>query len=131
MVISFGVVQEPENVVSVTPNPPEGATVKSVYVTRKVTVYGIQEQEIDSLSTLNTSMNVYLTLALTVLFFGLSPIVNAAFSDKLNDSGRLALYYVTPLCALISLGFFFMCWHASATRASTWKRIKDQSTHVG
>lgn len=111
-------------------NAPVGATVSSSYLAREVPVYGIQEQEIEMISSLNAQASTYFSLSSAIIALALSPIINAPFVEKMTDIAKLACYLFSPLCILIAAVFVFLGVSAVKTRDSTWDRIKRQSRPV-
>ena len=105
----------------------QGATIQSTYLTRDIPVYGIQEHEVESLSTLNTQAASYFSAASALVAFGLSIAVNAAFYDTLTPMAIVALKVIMPICLLVALAFFLMGRYARKRGNDVWSRIKAQS----
>lgn len=107
--------------------PLHGAIIQSTYVTRDITVYGIQEQEVESLATLNTQTSLCFSAASSFMTFGLGIGVNAVFADTLTPVAKIVLKLVMPICCVIAVIFAVMGWYARKRGNDTWSRIKSQS----
>jgi len=116
-----------EEATGISVQSPTGATVISNYLRREIPVYGIQEHEVEMLSTLTTQSSAYFSLASFIFALASAPVFNAIFTDKLSDVAKLACYYFAPVGFVMAFVFLILGIIAVRTGASTWTRIKNQS----
>lgn len=105
---------------------PQGSVVTNSYVERTVTVYAIHEPEVDTLTTLNGLVNLFLVIGTLALSLPIGLSLNGLFSAPLPNTGQAiaVLWWIgviaAGVCGLITVGAF---WR----RSSVWRKIKEQS----
>jgi hypothetical protein len=111
-------------------SPPYGATMHPNYMGRTMTTYPVSEPEMEQISILSAQVTTRFSLATLLLGLGASIWTNAIFVNEMTAEGKVASLYVAP--ALIA--FAVLCaiggLIARRNRASTWQRIKNESTPV-
>jgi hypothetical protein len=107
-----------------------GATIRSTYVKREVTVYGIHEYEANTLSYLNTQSTLFFSTGTAFLGYAVAIWTNAAFTAQRPLSGQAALDYVAPILCIATGCFYFAGIISTIKSISTWRRIKRQSRPI-
>ena len=109
---------------------PVGSQLEPVYTSRKMTLYSLNESEIQTVSDLSDRATLAYSLSSFLISQGFAIHISAAFSDSLNAAGELAVSYVSPL--LLILGFVALIWGLAATRkrGRFWSNIKANSRNV-
>jgi hypothetical protein len=111
-------------------NPPLqiGSSLVPLYVERQMKVYAVTEGEVESLSTLNAQTTIFYSVGSFLASAAISIWVNAVFYTEIPPAALVAKYIVAPLVLLVSSAFFFLGWHATRSRRSTWEVLKRESS---
>ena len=112
-----------ENKPPLTADISTGAVVRTTYVERQMRAYAVYEDEVASLSYLNTQATIFFAIASALISFAVGIWTNAAFSTGLTPAGELAARYVS--WGLLGLGLIFAAvgGHALYARVRQWENI--------
>lgn len=105
-----------------------GATILTAYTEREVKAFPIFENELESLSFLNTMTLVFFSVGSAFVSFAIGIWTNAAFADKLTPEGIVAAKYGAPLLCVLSLAAYVLGIIAMFSRSSQWAKIKAHAT---
>ncbi len=105
-----------------------GSSLVPLYVERQMKVYAVTEGEVGSLSTLNAQATVFYSAASFSLSAAISIWINAIFYTELTPAAAVAKLYVAPAILLLAAVLYYLGWHATKSRRSTWDAIKRESS---
>jgi predicted membrane channel-forming protein YqfA (hemolysin III family) len=103
-----------------------GSSLIPLYVERRMKIYAVPEFEFDSLATRNTQGTTFYSVGSFLLSAALSVWVNAAFYTETTPTAFVMMVFVAPLVTLLAVVFFWLGWHNTKSRQSTWDRIKSE-----
>jgi len=89
--------------------------------------YAVYEDEVASLSYLNTQSTIFFMLASALISFAVSIWVNAVFYTGLTPAGELATRYVAWALLVLGLVFAALGAHALFARVRAWRNIVSGS----
>jgi ABC-type sugar transport system permease subunit len=107
--------------------PFTGSVVRSSYVERHLTVYGIHEYEAESLSNLSTVATLAFSLGSLFLSVPIGIYISWAFADHLSARAGFTTELVAPAFLVATVIFYFFGAVFLYQRRGLWDRIKDQS----
>lgn len=114
---------------SIATDAPQGATLFTEYVGRRMKAYAVTEPEMDHVSFLNTLATG--CFAATSFFAALigGILTNSAFvmKDQVPPEGRVLTGYGIPLLIILSLLFLIGGLMAIRRKQSAWDKIKAES----
>src|SRR5258706_10049769 len=92
------------------------APVQVFYVQRTMKVYGINEHETQSLSSLNAQATTFFSLGSSFIGVGLGIWMNVVFATQLTPSGQVAQTVAAPALIIAAVAFFWLAWKAVQSR---------------
>jgi hypothetical protein len=104
-----------------------GLSVIPLYLERRLKVYGVTENEVDSLATRNTQATTFYSVGAFVLSAALGIWINAVFYTQTPPTAEVAKYLGAPIFIVISGALFWLGWRTDRSRKSTWDAIKSES----
>jgi hypothetical protein len=105
-----------------------GAVVTTTYVERQMKAYAVYEDEVNSLSYLNTQSTIFFAVSASFISFAVSIWINAIFYTDLTPAGQIASGYIAWMLLLIGIIFAALAAHAVRKRATAWRSIIRGST---
>jgi hypothetical protein len=107
--------------------PHTGSVVRSSYVERHLTVYGIHEYEAESLSNLSTVAMLSFSLGSLFLSVPIGIYISWAFAEHLSVKAGFTTEVVAPAFLFATVAFYALGAVFLHQRRGLWERIKDQS----
>ena len=107
-----------------------GALLRTTHVERTVRVDAVQENELETVSLLNTSVTVCFSVGSALLLFAVGILADWAIEDSLTATGKVLVKVVTPICGVLAMGFYGAGVVLVHTRKTHWKRIRDESQEI-
>ena len=104
-----------------------GAVVTTTYVERQMKAYAVYEDEVSSLSYLNTQSTIFFMVASSLVSFALGIWTNAAFATDLTPAGEIASKLVAWVLCVLGFVFFGLGGHAIYKRHTAWKKVVQGS----
>ncbi len=114
--------------ISISNEAETGALVRTVYATRTMKVYAIPENELRSLSLLNTLSMAFFSASSGFLSFAIGLWVHAAFQSMLTPAGEILSNVGAPIAVVLSLFFGVLSIWAWVTRRSGLKTVEKESS---
>lgn len=105
-----------------------GALVRTVYATRTMKVYAIPENELRSLSLLNTLSMAFFSASSGFLSFAIGLWINAAFQSTLTPAGKILSIVGAPIAVILSIIFGGLGIWAWKTRKSGLETVEKESS---
>lgn len=107
----------------------QGSTFNMLYGEREMKGFPVTEDELETVSNLNTQTQVFVGLGSFFASQVLSALSAGATAEKLKPEGTLLVAYGPWLFGLVAVAFFYLAFNAQRGRTSMVKRIKDQTRH--
>jgi len=85
--------------------------------------YAVYEDEVNTLSYLNTQSTIFFMVAASLVSFAASIWINALFYKELTPAGQMASQYVAWGLLPIGIVFVGLGGHAIYRRARAWRNI--------
>jgi hypothetical protein len=105
-----------------------GATVRTLYVEREVTVFAVHEFEYKSLSNMSLFATFAFAIAGASLAYGMGIFTNAIFAEKLTPAGEMATKIAAPVLIIFAVICAVAGGFAVWRRSELWGTIKKQSS---
>lgn len=112
------------------PNITSGASVRPIYVTRTMKVYGLHEYELATLSTLNAGATTLIGAASFIASAAIGIYTNSLFANELTAEGRLATKYVAPVFIAASILSAIFAGYLIYRRRGIIDAIKRESESI-
>jgi hypothetical protein len=94
---------------------------------RTVIGYGITEDELEHVGTLNTQATTFFSVFIGLLTFAFGLVANWLIAGQPAGNGEILTKIGSPICFVLSLVFLFLAVQSFKTRSTILNRIKDQS----
>ena len=104
-----------------------GGLVRPVYMDRSFRVYAVHENELTTLSHLNTLALIFFSIASSLLTFSASIWVAAAFQQSLTTAGTALTDILAPAAALLSLLLYCCGGWSLYVKKSTLNAIRQEA----
>jgi O-antigen/teichoic acid export membrane protein len=93
-------------------------------------VYAINENEVTTISSLNTQATIFFSLASFLASACIGIYTNAIFYTELTAAGQVAKYFVVPILAVLTLTFVALGVMMMRQRQKLWREVKKESESV-
>jgi hypothetical protein len=110
---------------------PSGATIVTAYARRRVQAYPVFENEIRSISTLNSLSAVFFSIMSAFISFAVGIWVNALFVQNPPPEGKLLSEVAAPACCVAAVVAACLGIWAVCSRSNAWKDIRRESSGQG
>jgi hypothetical protein len=104
-----------------------GASVQPQYAKRVMKVYAINENEVTTITSLNTQATFFFSLASFLTSAAISIFTNAVFYTELTPAGVLAKEYVAPMLCVVSVALIIIGVTNLWRRRKLWNEIRRES----
>jgi hypothetical protein len=108
----------------------QGASVQPQYAKRIMKVYAINENEVTTISSLNSQATLFFSLASFIASAAISIYTNAIFYTELTAAGQVAKYFVVPILCVLTVAFVGLGVMMLFQRRRLWKEIRRESENV-
>lgn len=107
---------------------PSGSFITPLYVERQKKVYGVDENELNHISSLNTQASVFFSVMSILFTLSFSLLIEGVNTDTPTTAVALLFKYGTPITAAIGVIFLVLGLYNIRTKNSMLKTIKEESS---
>jgi hypothetical protein len=105
----------------------QGATISTAYVGRQMKAFAIVENEVRTISMMNTLAIIFFSIGTTLLGYAVGIWTNSMFADKLTPEGSILSHVIAPILCALALTLGCLGIWAIRSRSTTWNAIRQES----